>query len=328
LAESIDGDLVSVELSIIVVNWNGGELIKRCLDSVRRHSAGIPIELIVVDNLSTDGSREWLSSQGEFVKLISNDENAGFARASNQAFATSTTPFLFLLNSDAEIHEGTLDTLLATIRSSTGIGVVGPRLINSDGSLQASVWRNPPTPFETLINGFRLYKLMPKEIRARTLLGFHWDHTQRRSARLLSGAALMIRRKVIEDVGGFDERFHMYGEDTEWCFRVVRAGWTMMFEPAATVTHHGGASTTQRWTSLEKRRIEYLSFFQFQRVALSKRLAIGNLVAGLFTTSAQLWWRRLTRQPVAEPSMVSQLYRKELQSMLMGSRPNDSGPIK
>ena len=314
---------MSAELSIIVVNWNGGELLKRCLDSVLQHPPSIPFELIVVDNASTDGSREWLSSQSQFVKLIANHENAGFARANNQAFAISTTPFLFLLNSDAEIHPGTLDTLLATIRSASGIGVVGPRLVNTDGSLQASVWRNPPTPFETLTNAFRLYKLMPKEFRAKTLLGYHWDHTQRRSARLLSGAALMIKRKVIEDVGGFDGRFHMYAEDTEWCLRVVNAGWTMLFEPAATVTHHGGSSTAQRWTSIEKRRVEYLSFFQFQRMSLSKRLAIGNPLAGLFTTSAQLWWRRLTRQPVDESSMVSQLYRKELQSMLTGNRPTE-----
>jgi len=314
---------VSLELSIIVVNWNGGELIKRCLDSCRRYHSSIPFELIVVDNASIDGSREWLSSQGEFVKLIANNENPGFARANNQAFATSTAPFLFLLNSDAEIHPGTLETLFATIRSASEIGVVGPRLVNTDGSLQASVWRNPPTPFETLTNAFRLYKLMPKKIRAKTLLGYHWDHTQRRSARLLSGAALLIRRKVIEDVGGFDERFHMYGEDTEWCLRVVKAGWTMLFEPAATVTHHGGSSTAQRWTNLEKRRVEYLSFFQFQRIALSKQLAISNLATGLFTTSVQLWWRRLSSQSVDEPSMVSQLYRRELQSMLTGNKPTE-----
>jgi GT2 family glycosyltransferase len=320
LASRIDGDLVSAELSIIVVNWNGGELLKRCIDSVRQFPASIPFEVIVVDNASTDGTREWLTAQGDFVKLIANKENAGFAVANNRAFATSKTPLLFLLNSDAEIHPGTLDTLLATIRSASNIGVVGPRLVNTDGSLQPSVWRNPPTPFETLANAFRLYKLLPKEIRAKALLGHHWDHTERRSARLLSGAALMIKRKVIEEVGGFDERFHMYGEDTEWCLRVVKAGWTMLFEPDATVTHHGGASTAQRWTNLEKRRVEYLSFFQFQRLALSKRLAIGNLVTGLFTSSAQLWWRRLTRQPLDEPSMVARLYRKELQLMLTGNK--------
>ena len=213
--------------------------------------------------------------------------------------------------------------MTTTIRSDDDIGVVGPRLLNADGSLQASVWRNPPTPFESLANAFRLYKLMPKHLRAETLLGYHWDHTQRRNAKLLSGAALMIKRKVIDEVGGFDKRFHMYGEDTEWCLRVVRGGWTMIFEPTAIVTHHGSASTARRWTDLEKRRAEYLSFFQFQRIALSRRLAIGNVLTGLFITSSQLLWRRVSGQPLDEPRMVSQLYRRELQSILKRARSSE-----
>lgn len=307
---------MTVELSIIVVNWNGGEFVRRCINSVRQFPPSSPFELIVVDNSSTDGSLEWLRSQGEFLKLITNSENAGFARANNQAFDQSNAELLFLLNSDAEVHDRTLDILTSTIRSDDDIGVAGPRLLNANGSLQASVWRNPPTPVETLANAFRLYKLMPKHLRAETLLGYHWDHTHRRKAKLLSGAALMIKRRVIDEVGGFNERFHMYGEDTEWCLRVVRAGWTMVFEPTAIVTHHGGSSTAKRWTDLEKRRAEYLSFFQFQRVALSRRLAIGNILTGLFVTSAQLLWRRLSRQPLDEPRMVSQLYRSELQAIL------------
>lgn len=307
---------MSAELSIIIVNWNGGELLKRSIGSIEQFPSNIPFELIVVDNASTDGSREWLNSQNNRLTVVANDENLGFARANNQAFTLTNSQLLFLLNSDAEVHEQTLDKLAAAIRSSARIGVVGPRLLNADGSLQASVWRNPPTPFETLSNAFRLYKLMPKRLRAKLLLGYHWDHSYRRSANLLSGAALMVKREVITQVGGFDERFHMYGEDTEWCLRVVRAGWEMMFEPAATVTHHGGASAAKRWSDLEKRRAEYLAFFQFQRMALSKRLVVGNLLSGLFTTRAQLFWRSITGRERDEPRMVSELFRRELHEVL------------
>jgi GT2 family glycosyltransferase len=311
---------VSVKLAIVIVNWNGGELLRRCLASVEQFPPNLAYEIVVVDNASTDGSREWLESLGDRVRLIRNDENAGFGRANNQAFAATTTPFLFLLNSDAELRAGAIDTLIETINSDERIGVVGPRLVNPDGTLQASVWRNPVTPFETVVNAFRLYKLMPGGLRGRVLLGYHWDHARRRRAQLLSGAALMVKRKLIDEVGGFDERFHMYGEDTEWSLRIVRAGWWMIFEPEAEVLHRGGQSSLKRWTSLEQRRIEYQSFFRFQRLCLSRRLAIANLFTGCFVTLTQYLWRFLRGQPVDESKMVLELYANELKHTLFAGR--------
>jgi GT2 family glycosyltransferase len=311
---------VPFELVIIVVNWNGGDLLRRCLASVEEFPPGLPYQVVVVDNASTDGSREWLESLGGVVRLLKNEENVGFGRANNRAFTETDAPILFLLNSDAEVKAGTLDTLLSTLRSEAQIGVVGPRLLNPDGSLQASVWQNPTTPFELLANAFRLYKLMPRRKRAERLLGYHWDHSYRRNAHLLSGAALMVKRAVIDGVGGFEERFHMYGEDTEWCLRVVRAGWRMVFEPDATVIHHGGGSTAKRWTSLEKRRAEYLAFFHFQRLSLSRRLMIGNLLSGWLASSAQVAWRFLRRQPREESRMAASLFATELKDVLMTKR--------
>ena len=306
------------ELAIIIVNWNGGELLQRCLTSLEQFPPSVPYEVVVVDNASTDGSREWLESHAAGLRLIKNNDNVGFGQANNSAFKETKEPLLFLLNSDAEVLAGTVDTLIATIKSDSRFGVVGPRLHNADGTLQASVWRNPMTPFETLANAFRLYKLMPKKLRGDLLLGYHWDHTHSRSASLLSGAALMVRREVINEVGGFDERFHMYGEDTEWCLRIVRGGWLMMFEPKAIVVHHGGGSATKRWTDLEKRREVYISFFRFQRLSLSRSLAIANLIAGCLASSTQLLWRFLGRQPRDEARMVLSLYMNELKQT-MGS---------
>jgi GT2 family glycosyltransferase len=311
---------MSAKLAIIIVNWNGGDFLRRCLDSLTLFPPTARHEVIVVDNASTDGSRELLQSHKE-VRLIANTENVGFGRANNQAFASSDAPLLFLLNSDAEVHQGAIDRLIATIREDEKIGAVGPRLINPDGSLQPSVWRNPLTPFEMIVTALRLHTLLPKRLRANLLLGFHWDHSHRRSVQMLSGAALMVRRKMIDDVGGFDERFHMYGEDIEWALRMVRGGWLMLFEPGAKVTHHVGKSSANRWTDLEKLEREYQGFFQFQRLHLSRRLAIANLFTGYCLSLIRQAWLSLRRQPRAENSLVRGLYRDELRRYLFAKRP-------
>lgn len=308
------------DLNIIIVNWNGGDFLQRCLESVAQFPPTVPYEVIVVDNASTDGSREFLQFCKE-VRLIANGENLGFGRANNQAFANSDAPLLFLLNSDAEVHPGAIDKLIATIREDEKLGAVGPRLVNPDGSLQPSVWRNPLTPFEMIVTALRLHKFFPKRLRAELLLGFHWDHSHRRSVQMLSGAALMVRRRMIDDVGGFDESFHMYGEDNEWALRMVRGGWLMLFEPGAKVTHHVGKSSANRWTDLEKREREYQGFFQFQRLHLSRRLAIANLLTGYCLSLIRQAWLSLRRQPRAENSLVRGLYRDELRRYLFAEKP-------
>lgn len=311
---------MNAELAIIIVNWNGGDFLRRCLDSVAQFPPPVPFEVIVVDNASTDGSREWLQSHPD-VRLIANTENIGFGRANNKAFAASDAPLLFLLNNDAEVHAGAFERLLATINEDERIGVVGPRLLNTDGSLQPSVWRNPLTSFEMIVTTLQLYKFLPRRMRGDLLLGFHWDHMQQRSVRMLSGAALLVRRSVIDDVGGFDERFHMYGEDTEWALRIVRGGWLLIFEPAATVTHHGGRSAAQRWLDLDKREKEYEGFFRFQRLQLSRRQAITNLMTGYTLSLMRNAWKSLLRQPRAESRLVCRLYRDELQRSLFAEKP-------
>ena len=308
------------DLAIIIVNWNGGEFLRRSLESVAKFPPQVNYEVVVVDNASTDGSREWLKSLGERVHLIANEENLGFGRGNNQAFAGSDAPLLFLLNSDAEVHQGAIDRLIATMREDKKIGVVGPRLINTDGSLQPSVWRNPLTPFEMIVTALRLYKLIPSRLRAKLLVGFHWDHSHRRSVQMLSGAALLVNRKVIDDVGGFDERFHMYGEDNEWALRIVRAGWLLLFEPEATVTHHSGKSSANRFTDLEKRKREYEGFFQLQRLHLSRPHAIANLLTGYCLSLIRQAWLTLRRQPLEETRLVRRLYKDELQNFLFGNK--------
>lgn len=311
-------------LSFVIVNWNGGELLERCLESIARYRPGDDCEVVVVDNASTDGSREWLHSAEARellapieLRLIENPDNRGFGHANNQAFAQTKSPLLFLLNADAELTAGACDRLIETLSSDKRIGACGPRLLNTDGSLQPSVWHNPPTSWEIIISGLGWWRLIPARLRGKVLLGGHWDHASRRIAPVIFGAAMLIKREVVENVGGFDERFHMYAEDYEWCLRIRRAGWQLVFEPAANVIHHGAQFSLQRWTSLEKIRVQTDAGFTYDRLCLSRRQQLTKLAANCVVSFAQKNWYRLRGRPTEFAQTALTLQFAQLKRTLM-----------
>jgi GT2 family glycosyltransferase len=206
--------------------------------------------------------------------------------------------------------------MIATLQSDERIGACGPRLINPDGSLQISVWRNPPTAWATLVSGLRLYKLLPRRVRGELLLAEFWDHDRRRDVSMLSGAAILARRMMIDEVGGFDARFHMYGEDNEWCLRILRAGWRIVFEPDAVVMHHGGHSSERRWTELEKLRVQISALFVFQKHCLPRRQVISNLLANIMLLSVQRTLRKLSNRPSADVELNLKLHIEALKNTL------------
>jgi N-acetylglucosaminyl-diphospho-decaprenol L-rhamnosyltransferase len=306
---------MAADLSIIIVNWNGGELLRSCLRSIAQAPPSVAYDIVVVDNASADDSVAWLHSAevaallpGIALHVIENAENAGFSKANNQAIAYSQAPILFLLNPDTEVTTGAIDTLIACLNSNDRIGACGPRLLNTDGSLQHSVWRNPPTAWEIIVSGVGLWRLIPRHLRGNLLLGGHWDHATRRAVPMLFGAAVLARRAMIDQVGGLDERFHMYGEDDEWCLRITRAGWLLMFEPEAAVVHHGGQFSGLRWDSGEKLRVKLNSSFDFQRRCLSRRQVVANLLAGCSVMTVQRLWRKLCRQPSQDVIITQKMY--------------------
>ena len=316
---------MAVELSIILVNWNGGELLRSCLKSVAQAPPSIAYEIVVVDNAPSDQSVAWLRGRevaallpGVNVHVIENAVNEGFSRANNQAMAYSRAPLMFLLNPDTEVTKGAIDTLIACLRSGERIGACGPRLLNTDGSLQHSVWRNPPAAWEIIISGLGLWRLIPRRLRGELLLGGHWDHATRRSVPALFGAAIMAKRKMVDEVGGLDERFHMYAEDFEWCFRVVRAGWQLIFEPAASVMHHGAQFSLQRWTSPEKLRVQMAASLQYQHHCLSRFHHTANLLAMCLVSLMQKSWYKLRGRSAETAQIVWDLHSAELKRTLSG----------
>jgi len=300
------------ELSIVIVNWNGGKLLRRCVESIVSSGCKTTFEVVVIDNASADDSVALLQSNTAASSLISNgqlriirnSENVGFGSANNQGFAITDSPFLFLLNPDAEVRAGAIDKLLETIRSDTKIGGCGPKILNTDGSIQASVYFNPPTAWYTFLWQLKLYLLLPQRIRGEILLGRHWNHNRKRDVPMLIGAALLVRREMIDQVGGFDERFHMYGEDNEWCWRIKQAGWRLVFEPTVEVVHDSGQSATKRWSKEEKIRTQLESEFQFEQMALSKWGLFANQMANYLVVSAQIGARRMRSVTVPERGLA------------------------
>jgi GT2 family glycosyltransferase len=253
------------------------------------------------------------------LRLIENASNAGFGRANNQAFKLTEASLLFLLNADAQLTQGACDTLIKTISSDESIGACGPRIINPDGSLQISVWRNPPTAWATLLSGLRISALLPRRLRGELLLAEFWDHDRRRDVGMLGGAALLVRREVIDDVGGFDERFHMYGEDNEWCLRIKQAGWRLVFEPDAVVVHVGAHGSRQRWTDLEKLQLQTEAYLKFLNQAVPRHKVIANLMSSAALLALQKAWRKIRRRDSNEVELVFNLHLQELKKSL-GSR--------
>ena len=311
---------MGLDLSIILVNWNGGELLKRAVGSIVDYSPSVDYEVVVVDNDSTDESiailrgsdaAGVLNERGR-LRIVENAENCGFGAANNQAFALTDAPLMLLLNPDTEVSVGAIDRLIQTIGSNSQIGAVGPRILNIDGSVQVSVWRNPPAAWEILLSNLKLYVLLPRKFRGELLLGGHWDHNRQRSVPMLSGAAILVRRAVIDAVGGFDERFHMYGEDNEWSLRITRAGWLLMFEPEAIVFHHGAQSTLQRWTNLEKLRVQLEASYFFQQQSLPWTRLTTNMLANCIAASGQHLWRRLRGVDAPHVKLAMEIYWEQL----------------
>ena len=307
---------LSSELSIVIVNWNGGELFRRCIESIGRHRPTASCEIIVVDNASSDDSVTWMRARAASspvpLTIIENRENVGFARANNQAFMESRSPLLFLLNADAEVTEGAIDRLMATLREHPDAAACAPRLLNTDGSLQPSVWPNPLTPLHILASALGIWRLLPRAIRGPFLFADHWTYDSLRRVPMASGAALLVRREVIDRIGGFDERFEMYSEDNEWCLRMRRAGWHVLFDPGASVVHHHGSFAVDRWGDLGRLEVNTEAQLRFQRIALSRVHRLANVLTLSCVTVAQLLWQRIRGMDTAESRLRLRLYIHDL----------------
>jgi GT2 family glycosyltransferase len=222
------------EVSVVVVVWNGMPWLERCLESVRGR------ETIVVDHGSTDGSVELVRERFPEARLVER-ENRGMGAGNNAGMALAGGRWLFLLNPDAWVAGEGLERLVRFGDAHPRAAVVGPRLRNSDGSLQRSV-RAFPTTWRLATEYLFLRKLAPRSSFLNPLYAGGFDHDEARGVDWVSGAALLVRREAADEVGFFDENYFMFSEEADWMFRFRAAGWEVWFDPDAEVVHVGGAS--------------------------------------------------------------------------------------
>jgi GT2 family glycosyltransferase len=223
-------------VSVVIVSHNTRDLLRDCLRSVAGDPDGAEAEVVVVDNGSSDGSGAMIRAEFPVVRLIEAGSNLGFSRANNAGIRASSSPFVLLLNSDARLRPGALRAMTSFMESHPEAGIVGPRLLNPEGSLQLSCGI-PPTVWTEVCNKLLLHVPFPF-----FKMG-DWAHDEVREVGWVTGACLMARRATLDGIGLLDEGIFMYYEDLDLCHRARRAGWKVCYAPEGEVVHLGMGSS-------------------------------------------------------------------------------------
>lgn len=303
-----------IDLSVVILNWNVRDLLDRCLDSIR--SSRYTIEMIVVDNASTDDSVVMVRDKYPQVTLMVNEGNRGFTGGNNQGIATAQGRYVLVLNPDTEVVGDALDRLVAFLEAEPQVGAVGPMLLNPDRSIQPSRRR-----FPTVLTGFFestwLQSLAPRgmlrryyveDVSANVVQDVDW----------LNGACTLFRREVLDRVGVYDEmNFFMYSEELDLCRRIKAAGWRIAYVPEAQVIHYEGKSSEQadaaRHIRFNTSKVRYFRKWHGRVVAGALRLWLLSQYVWQIGLEAIKWapgqQRELRRQRIG-------VYRQVLRSRL------------
>ena len=237
-----------MDLSVIIINWNTKKLLDQCLSSVFKHTKDLKFEVIVVDNNSQDSSQALVEKKFPKTKLILNKDNLGFTKANNQGIKVAKGKYILLLNSDTYLIENSFKKIIKRAQKLKNLGALGPQLLNDDKSIQQSVGFFPNLPqvffWMTFIDDFA---------GGQHLKPYHVDHNafykKDREVDWVTAAAILVPRTVIKKVGKLDENIFMYGEETEWCYRIKKAGFKVYFSPTAKIIHIGRGSSKKIPTS-------------------------------------------------------------------------------
>jgi len=241
-----------MDVSILVISYNTCDLTLACLESVFKETRQVTFEVILLDNASADGSADAVAERCPQVRLMRSGQNLGFAKGNNVAAREAQGEYLLLLNSDTVVLDGAIDKVVSFARSRPDTGIVGGRTYFGDGSLNPTSCHGRPTPWSLLCMGlglssvFRGSRLFDPE----SIGG--WRRDSVREVDAVTGCFFLFRRSLWQQLGGFDERFFMYGEETDLCLRAWKAGSRCAINPEATLIHYGGKSERTRADKMAK----------------------------------------------------------------------------
>jgi GT2 family glycosyltransferase len=273
-------------MSIVIVNWNTGTLLQKCVQSILENQCDLNLEIIVIDNASSDDS---MSGTSEFPEIVTvfNNANVGFAKANNQGFRIAGGRFILMLNPDTVVRPNALGRMLRFMDANPKVGALGPRLLNPDGSLQPSCSYFPSLT-NLLIESLALNRAFSTcKFFARPLMTA-WTHDVTQPVDQPSGACLLLRRSALQEVGVLDDRFFVYLEEVDLCYRLKRAGWSIYFLAEAEIIHYGGQSSlrnldvriVQRYRSLLR---YYAKHFSAKQVVLARVLVMIQMLLRICT---------------------------------------------
>ncbi|PJF36318.1 MAG: glycosyltransferase family 2 protein [Candidatus Thermofonsia Clade 1 bacterium] len=289
----------SVDVGIVIVNWNTRDLLRGCLRSLAASDASVSRRVVVVDNASSDGSAAMVRAEFPEVTVVENGHNLGFAAANNQGLrllgfgqpcAAEAPRYALLLNPDTELPPEALRLMIARFDADPRIGAGGPRLVLPNGKLDLACRRSFPTPEVAMWRMLGLSRLFPKSrLFGRYNLTYLDEHLET-EVDCVVGAFMLVRREVIERVGLLDETFWMYGEDIDWAYRIKQDGWKVLYYPKVTVLHiKRAASRHNPRTRLEFQRASLIFYYKhFARQ--TPRLMHWAILAGLLIRGGRPLW--------------------------------------
>jgi GT2 family glycosyltransferase len=272
-----------MDLSIIIVNWNSAAFVKKCLESVYANSDGLEFEIVVVDNNSRDECQEIVETHFPHVRFVQSEENLGFSGANNLGVRYCRGRNLLFLNPDTEFLGSVVGPLISFLDGTPDAGIVGPKLLNSDLSVQTSCIAR----FPSIVNQTLDSEVMRRAFPTLPLWGIRpllHEPAFPVPVEVVVGACLMIKAEVFERLGGFDPHYFMYAEDVDLCFSAHQIGWKTFYVPSACVVHHGGCSSnvqTESHFSAIVMRESVLRFFRSKRGSL-----YGNVYRWLTASAA------------------------------------------
>lgn len=285
---------MSAGLSIVIAHWNARSLLENCLNSLLTNRPACPLEVIVVDNGSTDGSAQLVRQKFPAVVLVQNEVNQGYTVASNQGIKVSSFKYVLLLNSDTLVPQGALDHLVSYLETHRDVAIVGCRLRLANGSTQHSCFKFFSLG-NRLLHALGVHHLLPDQVgKARVV---YLDYDSEHDVDWLMGTCMLVRRTAIDQVGLLDERSFMGGGDQDWCMRFRRSGWRVAYTPHAEVIHyHGKSSFDYEGDDAEEHRVRFAveelrsSYYFFLTYFGSRSATAYLLIAKTGALLRLLWW--------------------------------------